>query len=465
MVSTRNARALERHGRMQKATAKQHDTPKTTGSSLPRIDDAKVIDQAGDWYDDMGKGFWRHVKGLGWVGYNEAQYKRHLKVQGYFASAGKDETASQVERLLVRLQHERRVDFAGEIAGYPAGIHDICGYRVLIPRGPRFPEPQRGRWDKIKGLLNELLGDQARYFYGWIKSAHVSLRGGAPWRPGQLLVVAGERDCGKSVLQNLITEMLGGRACKPYSYLTGKTDFNSNLFGAEHWMIEDEASSTDIRIRRMFGAMVKNVVVNEVQNFHPKGKAAFSTRPFLRMTMTLNDNPESLLVLPPIDEDLSDKVMLLHARPATFPYKSGDFEGRQRYRQELYAEIPAFLHAIERWELDKKIQCKRFGVRAYHDPELLAKVQSLSPESQLLQIIDLSLFWKKYPCGWRGSAHDLQGLFADKNVDPNGAFNRLCDWPMKAGTYLARLAKRADGRVRFADGNERCHIYDIVPPG
>lgn len=460
----RISKELDRNAALKAQNEKAAKPATDKQSTLQRQVEEKVIESKGDWYDDSGGGFWRWQKDVGWIGYTEAQYKRHLKVKGYFSTAGKDETASQVERILVALQHQKRVDFAGEIAGYKHGIHEICGSRILIPKGPQFPTPKRGRWDLIKTLIADLFRDQAVYFYSWIKAAFASLVAGAPFRPGQLLTIAGPKDCGKSLLQNLITEMLGGRSCKPYSYLTGKTDFNSHCFAAEHWMIEDEASCTDIRTRRIFGAMVKNVVVNEVQNFHAKGRVAFSTRPFVRMTMTLNDNPESLLVLPPLDEDVIDKVMLLQASQAKFPYRNDDLKGRQKYRDALSAEIPAFLSAMSRFEIPREIQGKRFGVVAYHDPHLLASVHSLAPESQLLQILDLSNFWQEYPLGWRGSAFELQTLFSEKKRDPYGAFARVCQYSTTAGAYLRRLAGRNDGRVKLAGGDDRCHVYDIAPP-
>ena len=62
------------------------------------------------------------------------------------------------------------------------------------------------------------------------------------------------RDSGKSRLQNLITPLLGGRVANPYHYMTGKSNFNSELFGAEHLMIEDEPASTRIEARRNTGS-------------------------------------------------------------------------------------------------------------------------------------------------------------------------------------------------------------------
>jgi hypothetical protein len=37
-------------------------------------------------------------------------------------------------------------------------------------------------------------------------------------------------------------------------------------------------------------------------------------KPFWRLSITLNDEPENLLILPPLDESLGDKIMLLRAQ-------------------------------------------------------------------------------------------------------------------------------------------------------
>ena len=93
-------------------------------------------------------------------------------------------------------------------------------------------------------------------------------------------------------------------AAKPYLYMTGKTTFNADLFGAEHLMVEDEAESIDIRARRYFGAKIKEIAVNVDQHCHGKGKTALTLTPVWRMTLSLNDEPERMQVLPPASPEM-----------------------------------------------------------------------------------------------------------------------------------------------------------------
>ena len=87
-------------------------------------------------------------------------------------------------------------------------------------------------------------------------------------------MLAGPRDCGKSLLQSLLTILFGGRSAKPYRYMTGETSFNADLFGAEHLVIEDEQPNTDIRARRNFGAQIKEFTSNPMQSCHGKFREA-----------------------------------------------------------------------------------------------------------------------------------------------------------------------------------------------
>src|SRR5258708_40122450 len=122
--------------------------------------------------------------------------------------------------------------------------------------------------------------------------------------------------------------------------MAGLTHFNKDLFAAEHLMIEDEVASTAIKHRRHFATRIKDFTVNEVQSCHAKGRDAISLRPFWRLTISLNDEPENLLILPPIDESLEDKIMLLKVRNFRMPLPTVTLENREGLWNALIAELP-----------------------------------------------------------------------------------------------------------------------------
>ena len=90
---------------------------------------------------------------------------------------------------------------------------------------------------------------------------------------------------------------MGGRTGRPFSYMSGKTDFNSELFGAEHLVIADENSNRDMNSRRLFGSRIKDYTVNTSMHCHGKFREALTLTPCQRLTISLNDEDDNLLIL------------------------------------------------------------------------------------------------------------------------------------------------------------------------
>ena len=228
-----------------------------------------------------------------WVRINETSVRRELRMQGCSNQIPDGGHVSPLDVSLSTIQKRHDVAYAGPLAGYRAGLHDIEGKRVLVTESPRLIEPALGDWPTIRALIERLLHDgehdQTPYLYGWLKIAIEALRAGHR-RPGQALVIAGPHDCGKSLVQAvLITPILGGREARPYRYMRGGSEFNAELFGAGHLVIEDEQPSSDLRARRNFGARIKEITVNTSASCHGKGRQAISLQPFWRLSISVND--------------------------------------------------------------------------------------------------------------------------------------------------------------------------------
>jgi len=386
--------------------------------------------------------------------------KNFLRTKGYNKDRFAQSSLNEIEDKILSITLKDCVHFAGPLGGYLPGLYDISGCRVLVTHGPRFITPKRGGWPWLRDLLKQLLGKQNVYFLAWVKWALESIRRGSPWSPGQMLAVAGPPGCGKSLLQGLITPMLGGRVAKPYKYMVGDTPFNSEMFGAEHNMIEDEVASHDPRDRRKFGAAVKSLVVNKEQFIHGKGKTAITLTPFLRLTMTLNDEPEALLALPHLDGDVKDKIMLIHARETKLPFPSEKFPTSQCYRAALQSELPAFLYDLLRWEIPEEIRDQRYGVVSYHHPELIREVDDLSPELKLMGLIELhGLLDGELGC-WTGTAQELERDLRTR--DKTGEPQRLFSYNSACGQYLSRLRTKMPERISFSTASGNRKIWTIL---
>lgn len=451
-------------GKQQAAKlAEKKEPPPPPPKPEGEMKEVEPLPRVGEVWYSVGTGeFWRRNADGAWIAYNDSQFRRYLEYCGFDSKKQKWETISQVSRMMVQIHDSRRVDFAGEVGGFNPGIYEMLNNRVLVTKGPRVPQPKRGSSDTIKTLISQLLGKQWKYFYAWIKSTYEALAAGAPWRSGQALIIAGPSGCGKSLMQSLITEMLGGRCCKPYGYLTGKTEFNNTLFATEHWMVEDEANDTSFKARRFFAAKLKNAIANLVQECTKKGKDSIRVTPFVRMTVTLNDNPESLMVLPPIDEDVRDKMILLKASKATIPGAENDPMSRIRFWDKLRSEIPAFIAAMRQWKIPDDMRDVRWGCKGWLNPDLTRDVDELAPEARLLNLIDTCGFWSDFRNFFEGSAYELEKEL--RQCDKQGEVTSLLKFNSACGTYLTRLSTKRRDRVEVRHDERRGNTYYLKAP-
>ncbi|HEY3899598.1 MAG TPA: hypothetical protein VGM54_13340 [Chthoniobacter sp.] len=402
------------------------------------------------YYDGIGTSYWRANDSGGWHKINESSLETELLAQGYGKEASGNELLSPIQRAKRDIQIKQDVVYAGPLAGCHQGVHEILGQRVLVTQSPKLIEPRAGDWSTLRQLIENLfkneMVDQTPYVYGWFKCADQSLRSGKH-TPGQCLAIAGPPDAGKSLIQNLSTVILGGRAAKPYLFMTGNTPFNSELFGAEHLMIEDESASKDIRARGVLGAFIKMITVNRTQSCHPKNRPAFTLTPWWRLTISVNEEPEHLMVLPPLDDSLRDKIILLQAFKKPFPMPNGTTEEKEAFWKQLVSEIPAFLDFLSHWEIPVALRNNRFGIATYHNPTLIAALGELQPEIRLLNIIDGSHTTIRAGHDWEGTAVELQRDLTDKDAKMLYEARQLLSWPNACGTYLGRLAKQFPERV------------------
>src|ERR1044072_624830 len=413
-------------------------------------------------YDQAKKLFWDKNSRGEWMAYGEAQFQRKLSFIGVQKEATKADGMNGMQYAMTEIMEEKSVHFAGELAGYPVGSYDILGNRILITRGPSIPRPQNVPFPTITCLLDSLLGAERRYFDAWIKSALNAMKAGSPFRPGQVLGIAGPAGCGKSLLQDLITEILGGRSGKPYRYLIGATTFNSDLFRAEHLVIEDEPASLDGRSRRHFAGALKGLCANRVQSFHPKGKDSMPLTPFWRVSISVNDDQDHLMVLPPLDESLMDKIILLRASQAVFPYDADDLDGRKAYREQLSAELPGYLFWLRAWKMPAAMRDKRNGCIAYQNPDLKRMLEDLEPEHKLWVLIQaLGVIPKGFE-GWTGTSGKLELLLREK--DRSGDVARTLYYNTACGVLLDRLNKLYPENVIKKSVGHRQHVYQIIVP-
>jgi hypothetical protein len=418
------------------------DTRGRVPQSLPRI---KPSFEA--FYDDNIKDFWVKDGRGHYMRVSEIALRRMLKNAGFRAAQRRNDPLSELDEEILLTQVNKRIFYAGPLAGYNTGTYEIEGRLILVTDAPKLIEPVKGEFPVLEQMIANMLGNQFLYLLGWLKYAIENLRSGQR-HPGQALVLAGERECGKSLLQQVITELFGGRSAKPYQFMTEATTFNAELFGAEHLMIEDEAASTDLRARRKFGAYLKQITAAENQRHHGKNKTALTLHPFWRLSISVNDEPENLMVLPPLDDSLRDKLILLRAEKHPMPMQTNTPTEKAAFWETIRNELPAFVQHLLDFEIPESLKSNRFGITHFHHPTILEAIEELAPEMHLLEQIEQYLFTETFKgathWGWGTASEFEQEL---RQWGPDRQIDKVLSFRSAAGTYLARLAAKMPERI------------------
>ena len=406
-------------------------------------------------FDDRGQCYWRRDEGGRYIKASVASARRYLKTLGY-SPKSEDGSPSALDRALEFVETCQNTYYAGALAGYKAGIYTINERRILVTSSPHFVDPVPGSWDTLAAIFDGLLGaEQCRWFYPWLRIAIEAGRLNRH-RRGQALIIAGPPNCGKSLLQAIITELLGGRSASPFAFLCGRTEFNSETFAAEHLTIEDQAASSDPRVRKKFGHELKTLVANLKHRCHAKNREALDLTPIWRVSITLNDDPASLLVLPQWEDGLADKLMLFHARAFKMPVDTSMPAGEETLWRQIRSELPAFVHHLETMAIPEDMKDSRFGVRFYHNADLLALMDAQTDEMKLLELIDAKLFADPQAGPWEGFARELEEELAGlSGLRPLLTSGNTCGLLLGA---LARKKVRVEMLLKL-HGSQRWRVH------
>jgi hypothetical protein len=431
----------------------------------PDVRSFRVYHYQGTYFVPSSKG--------GWYPTNEKGAKQYL-LKNHDIRPDKIRPAdalTQIDDVMLSVRDLNSVSWVGSCAGKPPQLMSANGKDILILEGPKLIKPVKGDFPTINYILRNLLGaEQLEYFNDWMKWGLENLLkvyDGQESRPGQFLALVGPRGGGKNLVQErIITPVLGGRVAKPTQFFNDRTNFNGDLVGAEHWLLSDETPARDIDSRRAFGNHIKGVAANSEVRTEVKFGHPVVLRPFRRGTVSLNDEDENIRTLPPLDESIDDKLMILKCNFVALPLPSGE-----AIEAAIASELPAYVHyLLYEHETREELRDERFGIRAYHHPGVLEALSATAPETQLLQEIDRAEPFNKKKEGdwvWEGSSSDLQELL-ESNAEFRGYSARtrlasLLKHGNTCGTYLTRLSKKVPDRVIKRRGDTGV-VYRVKAP-
>ena len=135
-----------------------------------------------------------------------------------------------VEKIIKKGEEVDHIDYSGSIAGRMPGRYDENGRSVLVTDGPKIIAGVEGDWPTINHIIRHMIGsesetyswEQWNTFHGILKNARQSLLDGI-WRQKQAMAFCGPVNSGKSLLQEIITVIVGGRCARTTMYVQGNT--------------------------------------------------------------------------------------------------------------------------------------------------------------------------------------------------------------------------------------------------
>lgn len=362
--------------------------------------------------------------------WNETKLVKKLRTLYVQVKQRKGETLSEIDQTLLYVMQDRRLDLVLDaLPGYKSGIHDYGGKQILVRTSPRLLEAKHGDWSTIKKLIDGCLdwsdsedggSNQSQYFHAWCKVGAESLytAQSGNFQAGQCCIFAGPRNCGKSRIQHwIITGIFGGRSADPGPYLFGDTDFNGEWLEGEHLLMEDPASSTSIKDRVFFGERLKQTVISDKKRIHTKRKTALNLEPFYRMSISVNDDPDKIRVLPLLTPDMKDKVHLFLVRRSPMPMSTQTLDERIAFKSQIASELPAYLWwLLHEFAIPEDIREERMGVTSWRHPTIEREMFDDSPGAELLQLIDAARWEGRYL--WQlESASTVSGIWEDTSLE------------------------------------------------
>lgn len=385
--------------------------------------------------------FYIHVPDLDeWHERNKDDFSLWLRVNGIDPARRGAATCSQVDLIENDIMEHKRIHGVAPCIHFPKGLVVIEGkkylntatHKVLQPAPPCTPGPMSfidgKKWfpflyEYFKTLFvlpdDEKADPQLEHLMAWMKRFYVGALEQNP-KQGQAIVMAGHVGKGKDFFSTGILGTLMGGVADASGYLTGENKDWTGSLAQPVWAINDEMGSTDYHIHRAFSAKVKRFVASPAMEWNAKYQNVEQTPWFGRIVITCNVDSESLRILPDMDMNTLDKIMLFKASSHVVA-----FGERDENTAILQRELPYFARFLLDWHIPDYLlaEKKRFGIVSFHHPDILEEAHQRGASTVLLDMLhpflaEYAQLRAKEPGGseeWVGTAVQLYGDLCVKN--------------------------------------------------
>jgi hypothetical protein len=221
--------------------------------------------------------------------------------------------------------------------------------------------------------------DQLKWELAWLSYAYKNALKGSPQK-GHCHVLVGPPNCGKTMWNTKILGALFGGHMKCSEYLVGKTDFNDHLFECGMWTVDDEAGTSG-ESHVQFSSKIKEFVANDTFVVNAKFKKSGRVYWRGRMSITLNNDPMSMRMLPDLDMSTRDKLMVFNCN--RFTGFDDSLPGK------VTKELPYFAAWLNEHVVPEEMREYRFGVKAYLSPIIEGAAQADGKYSHIVELLEI----------------------------------------------------------------------------
>lgn len=424
-------------------------------------------------------GYYRKWPDGHWRSQNKEDLSLHLMCnQQLGRSKGTNNGPSEIENALMFLQQTRVIDGAVPFIYDKREIVNLAGHKYLNTSRVKPMEPNTSITNPKFGdgfpWLAEMLWHmfyprkQLVYLLAWLKTMYVGARQGNPKR-GHAVFVVGGADRGKTLLNAVIIPKIMGGGFDAGKYLLGREPFNKNMLEVGHWHIDDSMAAANKTEHTQFSEILKALIANPNIMYRPMYCDPIQIPFNGRMMISLNEDANSLLMIPDLDMNNEDKVIVLRLH-SNSPF---NFPGLDETAKHLEAELPYLCNWLEKkvfadWLVNPKY---RLGMRNYIHEDTRRDAAVNSFDSDILGV--LTILWdtddglvslKNLNKPWVGTAAELTALIvAHRNLAPTMSSLNV----RAVGMRLNKLSKTKGSGISVENKSKsKKHSvrYSILPP-
>ena len=435
---------------------------------------APILDMAA--YD--GRVFWVN-ENSNWNFKSTSDFSQAMRLKGFHSDKRGGAAYSEVDQVEYAIKTQRRVTRAVPLLFMKQGIVRLDGETVLNLSVVRPEEPAPpftvGKATWADGphnfswtwkILSNLFHDdsnpeegvrQLNHFLAWFKYFYCNSLAGSP-KPGHAVFVVGPKNKGKTLIfKHTFGPAMGADPKDATQHLVNGDRWTNQLATSPFMIIDDSEAASDYKTWVKFTSRLKKYVANAQMVFDQKFRDAGQIPWFGRIVALANDDSESLRVIPNMDVNTKDKILLFKASPLRM-----QFPVREDLEAALAKERPFFLRFIVDWEYPEETLNgdHRFGVTHYQHPDLLEESLQQGHAGVVLELLATLIETYK---GNHKDMHNWVGtatvLFAELAGTNPGAMKEL--GPRSLAIALGVLAKNGYNVMKSRDEGSRIPMWTI----